>query len=121
MAHTGIFATSAECIAKAGSDYDSTAVDESMINDFCAQVESYINVVTRENWSDSYSTLNVDVRRILSEATSNLVGVYMINYNMKNHLGLSYAQFKISILMQRFTDCIYQLLDKKRETFIDGE
>ena len=36
MTHTGIFATSAECIAKLGNNYNSTNVDEDMINEFNA-------------------------------------------------------------------------------------
>ena len=48
MVHTGIYATSAECIFKMGKGYDSTNVDEARINELCLQCESYINDLCRE-------------------------------------------------------------------------
>ncbi len=120
MAHEGIFATSDECIAKAGTDYDSSGVTEARINDYIAQAESYINVVTRYNWSDAYSTLNVDVKRILSEAASNLTAVYMIQYNMNGFLSIRYAREMIDNLLLRFSECVFQLQDLKRQDFING-
>ena len=69
MADTGIFATGVQCSRKAGANASSTATaSESLLNDFMTQAESTINVLTRFNWSDAYSGLDVDVKGILKEA-----------------------------------------------------
>ncbi len=82
MTHTGIFATAAECISKAGENVDITGWVEANINQWCAEAESFINCLSRYNWSDGYAGLNVDVKKILTEAESNLVAMYGISYNM---------------------------------------
>lgn len=120
MADTGIFATTAEVQRKVGANASSTSNAEAYINDFMTQAESYINVITRYNWSDAYSGLNVDVKGILKEAASNLAAVYVINYDLTGYLSLEYAQAKIRTLLLRFEDCVFQLLDKKREDFTVG-
>ncbi|MCK4521148.1 MAG: hypothetical protein KAU20_01150, partial [Nanoarchaeota archaeon] len=102
MAYTGLFATSAECIAKAGSFYDSTINTEDRINEYCLQSESVINCITRYNWSDKFTapattTLSADVWHLLGEAESNLVGIYMIENNMQ---GLAAAPYPSRIVAE---------------------
>jgi hypothetical protein len=118
MAHTGIFATSDEILTKAGENYD-TSVTEARINALCLQAESAINVATRYNWSDAYSGLNADVKGILAEAASNLVAVYIINYNMSGYFG-SNGRDMIQVLLDRYEDCVLQLLDLKRQDFMNN-
>jgi hypothetical protein len=65
MADEGIFCTGTEVTRKAGANANATAITEAYLNDFIAQAESYINVETRINFSDIYSTLNEDTRDIL--------------------------------------------------------
>lgn len=120
MADEGTFATTAEVQYKAGANASTTSNVEAYINVFIKQAESYINVTTRYNWHDAYSGLNEDVKHILKEAASNLAAVYVIQYDMTGFFGRN-AQTMISLLLQRFEDCVFQLLDKKREDFIVGE
>lgn len=126
MVHTGLFATSAECIAKMGKNYNSTDVDEAMINAFCLQAESLINVSTRRNWSDDFTapattTLNADVWYILSEIESNLVGIYGITYDMSRFTTRGEAESMITILRDGILRGLQFLRNKNMETFIDGE
>ncbi|KKM05886.1 hypothetical protein LCGC14_1749610, partial [marine sediment metagenome] len=55
---TGIFCTNAEVERKAGANASTVSKAETYVNDYMTQVESLINVITRINYSDSYSTLN---------------------------------------------------------------
>ena len=82
MADTGIFATTAEVQRKVGENASATSNVEAYINDFMTQAESYINAVTRHNWSDDYSGLNADVKGLLKEAASNIAACYVILFDM---------------------------------------
>ena len=121
MAHTGIFATKAECDAKAGENVDATGWTEANINAWCLQAESYINCVCRKNYSDVYAAgLNVDVKYLLTEAASNLVAIYGISYNMAGYTSRIEAEDMINVLWERFQQCIELLKDQKTVTYIDN-
>lgn len=121
MAHTGIFATAAECASKAGANISAAGWVEANINQWCSEAESYINTITGRNWSDAYSTLNADVKKILTECASNLVGIYGINYDMSVFSNIVEAENKITVLAWRVEKLLEQLKDKNVELFIDGE
>jgi len=120
MAHTGIFATSAECIAKLGKNYNSTDVIEARINEFCLQAESLINVTCRYNFSDNYATLNADVKYLLTEVSSNLVAIYGITYDMSGFTSRIEAEDMINILRDGALRGLSILRDKKAQDFING-
>lgn len=120
MGHEGIFATKAECDAKAGENVDATGWVEANINAWCAQSESYINVACRRNYSDGYAILNADVKRILSEASSNLVAIYGIQYNMAGYTSRVEAEDMVNILFARFVQCVELLRDQNSLDFVDG-
>lgn len=119
MGHEGIFATSAECIAKMGKGYDSTGVTEAMINQYCAEVESYINILCKRNFSDEYATLNVDLKKILTEAESCMVGTYGIVFNpVATYGSMREAENLININGIRFENCIKLLASDGATDFI---
>lgn len=118
MAHEGIFATSDEILVKAGENVDATGSTEARINDLCAQVESFINATTRYNWSDNYSGLNADVKRLLSECESNLVAIYLISFNMNGYTTRVEAEDMVNILKVRANECLQLLKDQKTAEFI---
>ncbi len=131
MGHEGLFATSTECIAKAGTFYDSTSVDEAMINEFCLQAESLINGMSRFDWSNQFSapattTLDANMWHLLGEIESNLVGIYMIQNNMFGLAATGYpsrivAEDMINVLRDAALRGISILRDKKTQSFIKGE
>jgi hypothetical protein len=120
MADTGIFATTAEVQYKAGANASAVSNAEAYINSYMTQVESYINSVCRFNFSDNYSSLNVDVKGILKEVASNLAAIYVIQYDMSGFTSRTEAQTMVDILYQRAMDGIKELREKEKQTFITG-
>ena len=120
MADTGIFATTAEILRKAGSGASSTSSDEGYTNDFISQAESYINTISGINYSDLYSSLNADVKSILKEAASNLAAIYVIQYNTDGYSSTRIAENSMNILWKRFNQCIKALTIKGRNDFIEN-
>lgn len=117
MVHTGIFATSDEILVKAGEDYD-TSVTEARINAMCLQAESYINCRARYNFSDDYAALNTDVKGLLAVAESNLVAMWIINYNMSVYTSRLEAQTMLDVLRDSFIKAMESLEDKEVQTFM---
>lgn len=105
MADTGIFATTLECQEKAGANASSTANTEAYINSYISQAESRINVESEYNWSDAYSSLSSDVKKILTEAASNLVAIYILNYD-PDAVGRDTAIFRVNLLYTQYLDII---------------
>jgi len=120
MADTGIFATTAEILRKAGDGANTTASAEAYTNDFISQAESTINVMTRYNWSDAYSGLNTDVKKILSETASNLAAIYIINYDMGGYTSRTEAEDMINVLRDIALRNISILRDLKQQDFMNG-
>jgi|TARA_R100000501_G_C2630136_1_gene125242 hypothetical protein len=118
MAHTGIFATSDEILVKAGSAYD-TAITEARINALCLQVESLINSNCRFNYSDNYAGLNADVKGILSEVESNLVAIYIIQFNFDSYASRTEAEDMINVLRDGALRGLSLLKDKKVQVFLN--
>jgi len=120
MAETGIFASMAHVIRKAGANANATAIaSETIINDFLTQAESEINVATRYNWSDNYATLNADVKGILTEAASNHAAINVVNYD-PNAWGLSTTQTKLDVLEKAYLRVLSILRDIRAQTFVNG-
>jgi hypothetical protein len=120
MADTGIFATTAEIGYKAGSGKSSTSAAEAYTNSFIAQAESYINSYCKYNFSDTYSTLNADVKALLKEAASNIAAMYVIAYDMTGYSNLAEAQTLMNLLWDRALKCMDILKDKDVTAFISG-
>ena len=116
-----IFATTAEVSRKAGANASSTSNVEAYIDDFMTQAESLINSETRRNWSDAYSTLDVDVKGILKLAASSLAAQMVINFDMSGFTSRSEAQTMLDVLESHYVKAISLLKDKEVEAFIDGE
>lgn len=116
-----IFATEAECASKAGENIDTTGWTSANIYQWCSEAESYINILCQHNFSDDYSSLNADVKKILTEACSNLTAVYGISYNMGGFTSRVEAENMINILWARFSHCIDLLKDDRFVNFINSE
>lgn len=118
MADTGIFATTAEVQRKAGADASSTSNTEAYINDYVAQAEALINVMSRHNWSDDYATLSDDVKGILKEVASNIAAIYVITYDMSGFPSRTDAENRINVLRDAALRGMAVLRDKKQQTFM---
>ena len=120
MADTGIFATTAEVQYKAGANASSTSKAEAYINSYMTQVESFINVTTRKNWTDAYSGLNVDVKGLLKECASDLAAIYVINYDLSGFSSRTEAETMMDVLRDRAMKCLDLLKEKASEDFMTG-
>lgn len=119
MAYTGIFCTELEIQYKAGANA-SASITEALRNSFVEQAESAINTATRYNWTDKYATLNTDVKRVLSEAASNLAAIYCISYDMSGFTSRGEAESMVTILRDAYLRCLSVLRDIKVQTFMEG-
>lgn len=118
MADTGIFATTLEVQRKAGAGASATSSAEAYVNDYIFQAESVINTTTRFNWSDKYTTLNVDVKGILKSAGSDLAAIYVIEYDMSGYTTRIEAEDMINILRDRANFAMGILTEIATQTFM---
>lgn len=118
MADTGIFATTAEVQRKAGAGASATSKAEAYVNDFMTQVEAMINSVCRFNFSDNYSTLNVDTKGLLKEVASNFAAIYVIMYDMSGYTSRIEAEDMVNILRDAGLRGLALLRDKKVTDFV---
>ena len=120
MVDTGIFATTAEVQRKAGANASGTSNVEAYINDYMTQVEALINITCRNNFSDSYASLNVDVKGLLKEVASNLAAIYVIQFDMSGFTSRVEAEDMVNILRDAALRGLSLLRDKKQQDFING-
>ena len=123
MGHEGIYATSAECLAKMGDNYE-TDVNEAMINAFCLQAESLINCACRVVFAadtTAFAALNTGTQYLLTEVASNLVAMYGLTYKPTGEDGeMSRIEFedRINIMRDAVLRGLSILRDKKTQTFM---
>ena len=116
--HTGLWATSDEILVKAGENYD-TSISEARINALCLQAESHINCETNKVWTAAiFTALNSGVKYLLAEAESNLVAMYIINYNPSVFASRVEAETMVDILTERYMACMTLLKDINVQTFM---
>lgn len=120
MADEGIFATTAEVERKAGANCSATSKAEAYVNQYMTEAESIINCITRFNWSDAYTALDVDVKGILKAAASSWAAMMVIQYDMSGFSSRTEAENMINILRDDFLRNVSLLRDKKVKTFMEG-
>ena len=119
MVDTGIFATTVEVQRKVGANASSTSNVEAFINQYMTEAESKINALTKINWSNIYSSLDVDTKGILKEAASNLAAIYVLSYDMTNFVSRE-IETRLDVLTWGFKDCIEILKQKANSDFIQS-
>ena len=118
MADTGIFCTTAEVERKAGANCSAVSKAEAYTNDYVTQAESTINVLTRYNWSDAYAGLDVDVKGLLKQITSDLAAINVIQYDMSGFTSRIEAEDMINVLRDSALRGLSILRDKKNQKFM---
>lgn len=125
---TATFCTSGSIKLKAGanrsSHFDSgtpagmtaTAACDELIN----QAESFINTTTRINYTDTYSGLNGDSKKILEDTASCHAAMSIINYDMSGYTDRAEAQTMLDVLYTKIQDNIRLLKEKQHTDFITG-
>jgi len=120
MADVGIFTKNADIQARAGINANTTSKAVAATDVYVLNVESFINVATRYNWSDAYSGLNADVKGILTDIGSCLCAIYVIQSDISGFTSRGEAESMITILRDIALRGIAILRDKKSEDFING-
>lgn len=122
MADTGTFCSTEDVQMKVGANASTTSNTEDYINEYVDQAESYINVLTRHNWTDEFDELNGDVKAVLKEAASNLAAIYVINYDLGSISAVTSraeAEDRLLILWARLQELIELLKLKASTDFIE--
>ncbi len=117
-----IMTTELEIQQKSG-DNVSTAFGTTEMTASNLRAESTINCVTRRNWSDDFSGLNIDVKQILSDFCSSFVAIEALNFKPNGQDGgMSRIEYedRINVLRDGMLRAMSILRDKKVEDFIDG-
>ena len=114
-----IMTTEAEIKQKSGANVNA-AFDTTMMTAANIRAESTCNVIARYNFSDTYATLNADVKGLLSDICSSLVAIEAISYDMSGYTSRTEAEDMINILRDGALRGLSILRDKKVQTFIIG-
>jgi len=120
MAHEGIFATSDEIKFKAGSGVATAASTEANINQLAKEVEAFCNNLTRTNYSDTFSGLNVDQTGLLTEIETNYCGYFLIAYDNSGYNSIREAENLMNTCWARFIQCIGLLKNQETVTNINN-
>ena len=121
MTDFGIYTKNADILARCGANCSATAKATAATDVYVLNVESFINCITRYNWSDWYAgTPNEDVKGILTEAGACLCAIYVIQWDMSGFTTTSEAENMINVLRERARIAIETLRDLKTQDFIRG-
>ena len=118
MADDGIFIKNADIQARAGTNANATAKATAATDVYVLDVESFINVTSKYNFSDAYAGLNADVKELLVEAGASLCAIKVIMWDMSGYTNLSEAQTMIDILYTNAQDALRLLKEKQYQTFM---
>ena len=110
---------SGAAVYKAGANV-STSIPEAAWTEWISGAEAYINVATGYNWSDSFASLNSDVKYILYDCASNLVGAHAVAYDMSGYTSRVEAEDIINILLFKANQQVKVLKEQGSESFIRG-
>ena len=113
----GNFTTSGSATYKAG-DGMTTNIPKEAWDLWISGAEAYINVATRFNWSDEYSTLNDDVKYVLEDTASSKVAMNAIGYDMSGYSSRSEAETMVDILTDSINNNITILKEIKSRDFV---
>lgn len=111
------YATSGAAFVKAGLNA-STVIPESGWVAWASGATGFINVSTRFNWNDNFTTLDDDTKHILDDTASSLVAIQAISYDMSGYTTRGEAESMINIQRDNALRGISVLRDIKSQTFM---
>ncbi len=120
MADVGVWTKNADIQAKAGTNANATAKATAATDLYVLEVESFVNCICRHNFSDTYSTLNDDVKHILKSVTTNLMAIIVIQWDMSGFTSNIEAEDMINVLWATVSLNINLLRDQKVVDFINN-
>jgi len=120
MADVGIYCKNANIQAYAGLNANTTSKAVAATDVYVLDVEAAINVATRKNWSDAYSTLNVDVKYILMQTAAARCAMIVIQNDPSAYSSSDEAMLMLNVLYNIYVTNIELLKDIKVQDFITG-
>jgi len=114
-----IMTTEAEIQQKSGANVN-VAFNTTMMTASNLRAESIINCICRYNFSDTFSTLNIDVKQILSDFCSSFVAIEAISYDLSGYTSRIEAEDIINIQRDTMLRAMSILRDQKVVTFINA-
>lgn len=111
-------ATVGDVIGKAGANANSTALSPILITNWIKLAESKLNLLTRKNWTDIYSSLNEDVKFAINDAVSTFAAIYVINYGEANDGFTLESQRKVENLRVLGNELVRELKDLDIQEFV---
>jgi hypothetical protein len=116
-----IYALATESGYKAGANVSATGIGAAYWEAFGEMAESYINVASGYNWSDwytAYSATYPDVSQLLVDVATNLVAIYVINYDMSGFTNIQEAVARINTLWAMIEKEISLLKEEAKKDFL---
>lgn len=120
MTDEGVFATTAEVLRHAGVGASAASSDEAFVNQYITEAESWINILTGVNYSDTFSTLNGDKADILKLAAATYAAIGVCKYDVSGYASAREQENIININWQTFMMCIKLLTIKNKTTFLSA-
>lgn len=121
MAHTGIYATKAECDAVAGENVDVTGWTEANINLWCLKAEGLIHCTARKVFATAiagFTAMPAGGKGILAEIEACYVAIEGIKYDMSAFTSRIEAEDMLNILWAKMQKGLDLISDQKVVTFI---
>lgn len=123
---TTTFCVSGSVLLKAGVGVNSAISGGTLLNgsayavdEWINQAESLINMITRVNYTDTYASLDNDKKKLLEEISSNLAGIYAIQYDMSGYTSRIEAEDMVNILRDASLRGLSLLRDTKQQDFLN--
>src|SRR3990167_2534581 len=109
MADVGVWIKNADIQERAGTHANATAKATAATDAYVLDIEAEINMFCRYNFSDSYSTLNADVRTLLKEWGASAAAMKVILWDISGYTareaetildGLTYAIAEVKAILK---------------------
>lgn len=117
MAWEGTLCTEEDIDAKVGANV-SGSFTQAMKNSCVKQAESFICILSREDWVASYASLTASKKYTLNEAASNLTAIYAIMWDMSGYTSRIEAEDMVNLLWARFMHCMGILENRQSVEFL---
>ena len=113
-----IFATTAEVQRKVGANVSSVSNVEAFIDQYMAEAEALIDVITGVNYSSTFSGLDAGVRDILKRWAICLSAIDVINYDTSG-MTKREAETRMDVLSDEAAKCEQYMKEKRGVDFLN--
>lgn len=119
-----LIATTGAVLFKAGRNVQTSGgtllTSAAMMMRALSGAESYVNTASGYNWSDTYSSLDKDLKYVISDAVANIAAINIINYDMSGYTDRQEATTMMNVLWGLTQDDLDVLKDSDRRAFMGG-